>query len=141
MNIDICISYGYHIWIYDKIIPHICNFFYSGRIFESLYFTPSNYEKHLKITTKCPQKCKTCRFTRSIWKNLHQTAFVYTGTACGACDKCEVCMVLAYVVVLVRVITDTCPPIVGCIYPIQVYILRNVHSPTLRPKGTKTPSN
>ena len=50
-------------------------------------------------------------------------------------------MVLAYVVVLVRVITDIYPPIVGCIYPIQVYILRNVHFPTLRLNGTQTISN
>ena len=72
-------------------IPHICHFFYTGRIFESQYFTPKNYEKHPKITTNCPKKCKICSFSRSIWKILHRTEFFYTGAACGACDKYEVC--------------------------------------------------
>ena len=31
-------------------------------------------------------------------------------------------------------------PIVGSVYPIQMYILKNAHSPTLRPKGTQTPT-
>ena len=72
-------------------IPHICPFFYTGRIFESQYFTPKNYEKHPKITTNCPKKSKICSFSRSVWKILHRTEFVSTGTACGACDKYEVC--------------------------------------------------
>ena len=33
------------------------------------------------------------------------------------------------------------PQIVGIIYPIQIYILKNVNSPTLCPKGTQKPSN
>merc|ERR1719458_1332122 len=33
------------------------------------------------------------------------------------------------------------PPSVGIIYPIQIYIFKNVHSPTLCPKGTQKPSN
>ena len=28
-------------------------------------------------------------FFNSIWKNLHLTGNFYTGTACGACDKCH----------------------------------------------------
>ena len=71
-------------------IPHICHFFYTGRIFKSQYSTPINYKKHPKITTYIPKKCKICIFLRSIWKILHWTEFVYTGTACGACDKYEV---------------------------------------------------
>ena len=31
--------------------------------------------------------------------------------------------------------------IVGIVYPIQIYISKNVHSPTLCPKGTQKPSN
>ena len=31
-------------------------------------------------------------FFHSIWKNLHLTENFYTGTACGACDKYEVCV-------------------------------------------------
>ena len=31
--------------------------------------------------------------------------------------------------------------IVGIIYPIEIYISKNVHSPTLCPKGTQKPSN
>ena len=37
--------------------------------------------------------------------------------------------------------TDTFSPIVGNVYPIQMYILENAHSPTPRPKGAQTPSN
>ena len=33
------------------------------------------------------------------------------------------------------------PQIVGIIYPMQIYIFKIVHSPTLCPKGTKKPSN
>ena len=73
-------------------IPHISHFFYTGRILESQYFTPINYEKHPKITTICTKKCKICSFLRLIWKILHRTEFFYTGAACGACDKYEVCL-------------------------------------------------
>ena len=52
------------------IIPHICHFFYTGRIFEYQYFTPKNYEKHPKITRNSPKKCKICSFSRSICKIL-----------------------------------------------------------------------
>ena len=72
-------------------IPHICHFFHTGRIFESQYFIPKNYEKHPKIRTNSHQKCKICIFSRSIWNFLHRTEFFYTGAACGACDKYEVC--------------------------------------------------
>ena len=73
-------------------IPHICNLFYTGRILESQYFTPKNYEQHPKITTNSPKKCKICSFSRSIWEILHQTEFCYTGTVCGACNKYEACL-------------------------------------------------
>ena len=29
------------------------------------------------------------KFFSSIWKNLHRAEKIYTGTACGACDKYE----------------------------------------------------
>ena len=35
--------------------------------------------------------------------------------------------------------TDTFSPNVGNVYPIQMYILENAHSPTPRPKGAQTP--
>ena len=35
---------------------------------------------------------------------------------------------------------DIYSPIVSSVYPIQMYILKNAHSPTLRPKGTQTPT-
>ena len=35
---------------------------------------------------------KGINFLRSFWKNLHRTEKIYTGTACGACDKYEVCV-------------------------------------------------
>ena len=47
---------------HGSIIPHICHLFYTGRIFESQYFTPKNYEKHPKITTNSPKKCEICSF-------------------------------------------------------------------------------
>ena len=31
------------------VTPHICNFFYTSRIFESQNFMPENYEKHQKF--------------------------------------------------------------------------------------------
>ena len=31
------------------------------------------------------------KFSRSIWKKLHRAENIYTGTACGACDKYRVC--------------------------------------------------
>ena len=52
----------------DGVYYHICHFFYTGRIFESQYFTPKNYKKR-----HCPQKCKICSFLHSIWKILHRT--------------------------------------------------------------------
>ena len=30
---------------------------------------------------------------------------------------------------------------VGCIYPIQIYVFKNVYSPTMRPKGAENLSN
>ena len=37
---------------------------------------------------------KGINFLRSFWKNLHRTEKIYTGTACGACDKYEVWIIL-----------------------------------------------
>ena len=36
------------------------------------------------------------QFFNSIWKNLHLTGNFYTGTACGVCDKYEVCALLSF---------------------------------------------
>ena len=36
-------------------------------------------------------------------------------------------------------LTSIYPPIVGSICPIQIYVIENVHSPSLCPKGTQTP--
>merc|ERR1712198_350048 len=56
-------------------IPHICHFFYTGRIFESQTFTPKNYKIHPKITTNTPKKRKYALFLHFILKNLHLTYF------------------------------------------------------------------
>ena len=62
--------------IYEVIaIPHICHFFYTGRIFESQTFTPKNYKIHPKITTNTPKKRKYALFLHFILKNLHLTYF------------------------------------------------------------------
>ena len=52
----------------SQIIPHICHFLYTGRIFKFQIL-------HLKITRIYPKKSKICIFLRSIWKNLHLTEF------------------------------------------------------------------
>ena len=75
-------------------IPHICHFFYIGRIFKSHFFTPQNYEKRPKITTNSPKKCRICSFSLSIWNFFHRTEFVYTGIPCGASNKYEVLMLV-----------------------------------------------
>ena len=53
-------------------IPPICHFFYTGQIFLKQYFTPKNYEKHPKITTNSPKKCK-------IYSFCIQSEIFYTG--------------------------------------------------------------
>ena len=63
-------------------IPHICHFFYTGRIFENQIWPPKKRLKAPK-TLKMSNKSKICIFY-SIWKNLHLTENFYTGTACGA---------------------------------------------------------
>ena len=79
VHTDRCMSFT----IFDKRqtgdIPHICHFFYIGRIFESQYFTPKKYEKHPKITTNSP---------------------------CGACDKYEVWVwrLLGYHVIILSIL-------------------------------------
>ena len=45
-------------------------------------------------TLKMTLKSQIYAFLHSIWKNLHLTEFFYTGTACGACDKYEVWLLL-----------------------------------------------
>ena len=52
----------------DMIIPHICHFLYTGRIFKFKIL-------HLEITQIYPKKVKYVVFLRSIWKNLHLTEF------------------------------------------------------------------
>ena len=44
--------------------PHICHFFYTGKFFESYYFTP---KKLWKTPTNYSKKCKICSFSRSLW--------------------------------------------------------------------------
>ena len=51
-----------------------------------LWYTILYYDT-LKISLK---KSNICIFFHSIWKNLHLTENLYTGTACGACEKYEV---------------------------------------------------
>ena len=68
-------------------LPHICHFFYTGRMFWSQIV-------HQK-TTKTPKYYKNTpekwRFLQLIWKASHLTENVYTGTTWGACDKYEFC--------------------------------------------------
>ena len=55
-----------------------------------IFYTKKLQKKHPKTTANSPKKCKIHSFSHLIWKVLHRTEFVYTGTACGACDKYEV---------------------------------------------------
>ena len=72
-------------------IPHICHFLYTDRIFENQILHPKKRLKAPKTLQMSLKKSNICIFFHSIWKNLHLTEIFYTGTACGACDKYEVC--------------------------------------------------
>ena len=117
---------------HHQSIPHICHFFYTGMIFESQYFTPKNYNKHPKITTNNPQKCKICIFLRSIWKFFTPDRIFCTGTACGACDKYEVCISQILVLLCLELISITLQPLksVPGIFSNQLYILHSLQSLT-----------
>ena len=73
-------------------IPHICHFFYTGRIFENQILHPKKRLKTPKTLKMSLKKSNVCSFFHSIWKNLHLTVDFYTGTAGGASDKYEVCL-------------------------------------------------
>ena len=67
------------------------SFLLHRQIFESQFLHPKALQNTQEFTRNTPQRCKICSSLRSIWKNLHQTEFFYTGTAPGARDKYEVC--------------------------------------------------
>ena len=52
-----------------------------------------NYKLSVKLHLALHTVCQIIQFKilRSIWKNLHQAEKIYTGAACGACDKYQVC--------------------------------------------------
>ena len=59
-------------------------------------FTPKKTTKGTKNTKNVSEKVKYMHFFHSIWKNLHLTENFYTDTACGVCDKYEVCQRVLY---------------------------------------------
>ena len=72
-------------------IPHICHFFYTGRIFENQILHPKKRLKAKKTLKMSLKKSNICIFSLNLEKFTPDLIFV-TGTACGACDKYEVCL-------------------------------------------------
>ena len=68
------------------------SFLLHGQDFRKPNFTPKKTTKGTKNTKNVSEKVKYMHFFHSIWKNLHLTEIFYTGTACGAGDKYEVCL-------------------------------------------------
>ena len=58
----------------------------------SAYITHLLYCTLVLITNNTPL-CKMVNFSRSVLKILHRAEKIYTGSARGACDKYEVCLV------------------------------------------------
>ena len=69
-----CFSLGR---VHLGLIPHICHFFYTDRIFENQILHPKKQLKAPK-TLKMSLKVKYMHFFHSIWKNLHLTENFYT---------------------------------------------------------------
>ena len=63
---------------YSWSIPHICHFFYTGRIFENQILHQKKTTKGTKNTKNVSEKVKYMHFFHSIWKNLHLTEIFYT---------------------------------------------------------------
>merc|ERR1712004_85356 len=59
-------------------IPHICHFFYTGRIFENQILHQKKRLKAPKTLKMSLKKSNICIFFHSIWKNLHLTENFYT---------------------------------------------------------------
>merc|ERR1739844_281502 len=74
----------------DTIVlrPHICHFLYTGRIFKFKIL-------HLKLTKIYPKKSKICSFFAFNLEKYTPDRIFYTGSARGARDKYEVCLIHA----------------------------------------------
>ena len=59
-------------------IPHICHFFYTGRIHDNQILHPQKTTKGTKNTKNVSEKVKCMHFFHSIWKKLHLTENFYT---------------------------------------------------------------
>ena len=84
----------YDIWLINSaVLSHTFNlsFLLHGQDFRKPNFTPKKTTKDTKNTKNFSEKVKCMQFFHPIWKNLHLTEIFYTGTACDACDKYEVC--------------------------------------------------
>ena len=62
----------------DVSKPHICHFFYTGRIFENQILHPKKRLKAPKTLKMSLKKSNICIFFHLIWKNLHLTENFYT---------------------------------------------------------------
>ena len=80
------------------------------------FWIPIFYTK--KLQQIALKKCKICSFSHPIWKNLHWTEFFYTGTACSACDKYEVCIL--YIVLGFEIWFDVLCTWCWCIWGLDV---------------------
>ena len=70
-----------HVW--SMLIPHICHFLYTGRIFKFQIL-------HLKMPKIYPQRSQICSFLASKLEQFTPDKKIYTGSARGARDKYEV---------------------------------------------------
>ena len=60
------------------VIPYICHFFYTDRIFENQILHPKQRLKSPKTLKMSLKKSYICIFFHSFWKNLHLTENFYT---------------------------------------------------------------
>ena len=72
-------EYMYMYTLYKHCIPHICHFFYTGRIFENQILHPKKRLKAPKTLKMSLKKSNIRSFFHSIWKKLHLTE-IFTQT-------------------------------------------------------------
>ena len=83
---DLSFTRGYFSDAQASLIPHICNFLFTGRIFKFQIL-------HLKIPKIYPQKSQMCSFFAFNLEKFTPDRNFYTGSARGARDKYQVCKV------------------------------------------------
>ena len=70
-------------------IPHICHFFYTGKIFENQILHPKKRLKAPKTLKMSLKKSNICIFSLNLEKFTPDRKFLHRHV-CGVCDKYEV---------------------------------------------------